>query len=176
MPAKRLTMRTIREILRLRYEVKLSYRGIQQALNIGYGTVVDYLQRATAAGVEWPLPDTMDEQKPRGQDQVPGPIVNQASVSPSHSVSSPVHEVIHSQEQALYSRNTGSSAQHPWVIALSKALPPSVCNPPTLKIWPPQQVSYRHQAAGVGLTMPSVELPSFCDLGSGFYSDPKLSG
>ena len=61
MPAKRLTMRTIREILRLRYEVHLSYRGIQQALNIGYGTVVDYLQRATAAGVEWPLPDTMDE-------------------------------------------------------------------------------------------------------------------
>ena len=54
-------MRTIREILRLRYEVHLSYRGIQQALNIGYGTVVDYLQRATAAGVEWPLPDTMDE-------------------------------------------------------------------------------------------------------------------
>ena len=102
MPAKRLTMRTIREILRLRYEVKLSYRGIQQALNIGYGTVVDYLQRATAAGVEWPLPDTMDEQKPRGQDQVPGPIVNQASVSPSNSVSSPVHEMIHCQGQALY--------------------------------------------------------------------------
>jgi len=41
MPAMRLSMRTNREILRLRYELGLSYRGIQQALNIGYGTVVD---------------------------------------------------------------------------------------------------------------------------------------
>jgi transposase len=54
-------MQKIKEILRLRYEVRLSYRGIHQALNIGYGTVVDYLQRAKVAGVEWPLPETMDE-------------------------------------------------------------------------------------------------------------------
>jgi hypothetical protein len=50
MPAKRLKMQKIKEILHLRYEVRLSYRGIHQALNIGYGTVVDYLQRAKVAG------------------------------------------------------------------------------------------------------------------------------
>jgi len=61
MPAKRLPMRTIREILRLRYEVGLSYRGIQQALNIGYGTIVDYLDRAQKAGVVWPIDTTIDE-------------------------------------------------------------------------------------------------------------------
>jgi len=61
MPAKRLSMRKITEILRLRYEVGLSYREIQRALNIGYGSVVEYLDRADKAGVQWPIPATMDE-------------------------------------------------------------------------------------------------------------------
>jgi DNA-directed RNA polymerase specialized sigma24 family protein len=39
-------MRKIKDILRLRHEAGLSYRGIAQSLNIGYGTVVDYLTRA----------------------------------------------------------------------------------------------------------------------------------
>ena len=54
-------MRLIKEVLRLRYEVRLSYRGIQQALNIGYGTVVDYLDRAKKAGVVWPIDTKIDE-------------------------------------------------------------------------------------------------------------------
>lgn len=41
-------MRKIKEILRLCHEAGLSYRGIALALNIGYGTVVDYLNRAAA--------------------------------------------------------------------------------------------------------------------------------
>ena len=54
-------MRKIKDILRLRHEAKLSYRGIAQALDIGYGTVVDYLKRADQAQLQWPLPDAMDE-------------------------------------------------------------------------------------------------------------------
>ena len=54
-------MRKIKDILRLRHEAKLSYRGIAQALDIGYGTVVDYLKRAEQAQVRWPLPADMDE-------------------------------------------------------------------------------------------------------------------
>lgn len=54
-------MRKIKEILRLRHEVGLSYRGIAQALNIGYGTVVDYLKRAALAGLSWPIPGELDE-------------------------------------------------------------------------------------------------------------------
>ena len=54
-------MRKIREILRLRYEAGLAYRGIANALNIGYGTVVDYLRRAERAGLSWPIPDGLVE-------------------------------------------------------------------------------------------------------------------
>jgi len=58
---KRLSMRKIKDILRLRHEAGLSYRGIAQALNIGYGTVVDYLKRADQAGLSWPIPEELLE-------------------------------------------------------------------------------------------------------------------
>ena len=54
-------MRKIKEILRLRYDAGLSYRGVAQSLNVGYGTVVDYLQRAERASVGWPLPADLAE-------------------------------------------------------------------------------------------------------------------
>ena len=54
-------MRKIRDILRLRHEAGLAYRGIANALNIGYGTVVDYLNRAQQAGLGWPIPDDLNE-------------------------------------------------------------------------------------------------------------------
>ena len=41
-------MRKIKDILRLRHEAGLSYRGISEALNIGYGTVVEYLNLNSA--------------------------------------------------------------------------------------------------------------------------------
>lgn len=59
----RLTMRKIKDILRLRHEVKLSYRDIAKALNIGYGTVVDYLKRAAVAGLGWPIPEELGERE-----------------------------------------------------------------------------------------------------------------
>lgn len=54
-------MRQIKEILRLKYVVGLSHRGIAQALNIGYGTVSNYLARAEQAQLGWPIPEDMDE-------------------------------------------------------------------------------------------------------------------
>jgi transposase len=54
-------MRKIRDILRLRHEVGLSFRDIAQALKIGYGTVVDYLKRADLAGLGWPIPEELTE-------------------------------------------------------------------------------------------------------------------
>jgi transposase len=54
-------MRKIKDILRLRHEAGLAYRGIANALNIGYGTVVDYLNRAEHAGLGWPIPETLHE-------------------------------------------------------------------------------------------------------------------
>jgi len=54
-------MRKIKDILRYRFETGLSLRGIAFALNIGYGTVADYLKRAEAAGLGWPLPPDLQE-------------------------------------------------------------------------------------------------------------------
>lgn len=56
-------MRKIKDILRLRRDSGLSYRSISQALNIGYGTVVDYLERAEKANLGWPLPDALSERE-----------------------------------------------------------------------------------------------------------------
>jgi transposase len=54
-------MRKIREILRLRYEAGLSNRQIARSCSVGRATVADYLRRAAAAGLSWPLPERMDE-------------------------------------------------------------------------------------------------------------------
>ena len=54
-------MRKIKDILRLHHEVGLSNRAIARSINVGYGTVADYLKRAQQTGVTWPLPEGMQE-------------------------------------------------------------------------------------------------------------------
>jgi len=54
-------MRKLRDVLRLKYDAGLPQRAIAQACGIGLGTVTAYLQRATAAGFTWPLPDDLDD-------------------------------------------------------------------------------------------------------------------
>src|SRR5712691_3856577 len=61
MAATRLLMRRLRELLRLKSEAGLSHRAIAQACAVGLGTVTAYLQRATAAGLSWPLPEDLDD-------------------------------------------------------------------------------------------------------------------
>ena len=56
-------MRKIKDILRLRQDAGLSYRSISQALDIGYGTVVEYLERAEKAELGWPLPAELSERE-----------------------------------------------------------------------------------------------------------------
>ncbi len=55
-------MRKISEVLRLRFELKRTYRDIASSLNIGISTVHDYLAKAKMAGIGWPLPADMDEE------------------------------------------------------------------------------------------------------------------
>lgn len=57
MPAKRTSMRIIRDILRLTFEAKLSQRQVARSLNIGLGTVSQHLKRAHAAALSWPIPE-----------------------------------------------------------------------------------------------------------------------
>lgn len=54
-------MRKISEMLRQRHELKRSYRDISKSLNISVGTISDYLSRAKAAGLSWPLPPLSEE-------------------------------------------------------------------------------------------------------------------
>lgn len=59
MPKERLSMRKIKEVLRLRFEQQLTHRVIASSCGIGVTTVREYLIRAKAAGVSWPLPEDM---------------------------------------------------------------------------------------------------------------------
>jgi transposase len=61
MAMKRLSMRQIRQVLRLRHEHGLSTRAIARACSVGLGTVTEYLTRARRAGLSWPLPEGLDD-------------------------------------------------------------------------------------------------------------------
>jgi transposase len=63
MPRERLSMRKIKEVLRLRWEARLSHREIGLSCRLGRSTVQDYLLRAKAAGLSWPLPGGLDEEE-----------------------------------------------------------------------------------------------------------------
>lgn len=61
MAQERLSLRKIREILRLKEETGLSNRAIARACKISNSTVGEYLRRAQAAHLHWPLPEEMSE-------------------------------------------------------------------------------------------------------------------
>ena len=60
MANRRLSMRKTREILRLKYELKLSNRKIARSCSISPETVGKVLRRAEKAGITWPLPEKAD--------------------------------------------------------------------------------------------------------------------
>jgi transposase len=62
MARTRLSMRKIREVLRLKAS-GLSYRAIARACLIGKETVREYLGRAAEAGLTWPLPEGLSEEE-----------------------------------------------------------------------------------------------------------------
>lgn len=61
MPTERLSMRRIRDLLRLKLSQGLSDRAIAAVLSISKGSVGAYLSRARAAGLSWPLPSELDD-------------------------------------------------------------------------------------------------------------------
>ena len=56
-------MRKIREILRLRHERGLTHRTIGEAVRVGAATVSEYLAKAKAKGLGWPLPEELSDAK-----------------------------------------------------------------------------------------------------------------
>jgi len=61
MPEEGLSMRKIREVMRLRYDLGLLQHEIARSCSISQPTVNRYLQRASAAGLSWPLPEDCDD-------------------------------------------------------------------------------------------------------------------
>ena len=61
MPTERLSMRQIREVLRLHYSVGMSQRTVACSLGLAQGTVSKYVNRTRRAGLTWPLPTELDD-------------------------------------------------------------------------------------------------------------------
>jgi transposase len=61
MPAKRLPMRKIREVLRLSWGLGLTSRQVAASLGLARSTVAEYVRRAEEAGLSWPLPPDCDD-------------------------------------------------------------------------------------------------------------------
>ena len=61
MPTKRKAMRQIKEVLRLKFDAKLSHERIAAATGLSKGAVTSYLKRAVEAGIGWPLVPLLDD-------------------------------------------------------------------------------------------------------------------
>jgi transposase len=63
MPQKRVPMRKVRDILRLSWALNQSRRDIAHSFAVGKSTVNDIINRASAAGLSWPLPADLDDEQ-----------------------------------------------------------------------------------------------------------------
>lgn len=81
MPRRKLPTAQITEVLRLK-AAGMNSRDIATSIGAGKTTVYEYLARAEAAGLAWPLPDGMDEEAidaklfppPTGELAAPRPV------------------------------------------------------------------------------------------------------
>ncbi len=62
MPTERLSMRRIRQVLQLHFGARASARVIAGEVGVGRSTVQDYLARAAATGIGWPLPPELTDE------------------------------------------------------------------------------------------------------------------
>lgn len=63
MPQEKVSMRKVKEVLRLRFGLGLQQNQIARSCCIGQATVHRYLEKAAAAGLSWPLPDDLDDRR-----------------------------------------------------------------------------------------------------------------
>jgi transposase len=61
MPAERLSMRKVREVLRLKYACGASERVIARSVGIGRTAIGEYVRRAAVIGITWPVPEELDD-------------------------------------------------------------------------------------------------------------------
>src|SRR5215470_6748917 len=63
MAKPRLSMRKIKEVLRLSYQLGLSDRQVAQSANVSRSTVKEYRVRAERAGMTWPVAENLTEEQ-----------------------------------------------------------------------------------------------------------------
>jgi transposase len=61
MAKTKVSMRKLKEVLRLTYQQGLTRRQVASSCGLGVGTINDYLKAFTAAGLSWPLPENMSD-------------------------------------------------------------------------------------------------------------------
>ena len=61
MTAERVPMRKLREVIRLKFEMKLTGRAIAKVCRLSPATVSGYLGRIAVAKLSWPLPPELDD-------------------------------------------------------------------------------------------------------------------
>ena len=63
MPQKAVSMRQSKEVLRWRYDLGVLQSQIARSCSISQSSVNRYLERASAAGLRWPLPEDCDDRQ-----------------------------------------------------------------------------------------------------------------
>ena len=71
MSAKRITMRKIRDVLRLRFAAGLSIRQIKASTKVSVGAIQKLLAKAEEEGLSWPLPPELDDESRPGLPVLP---------------------------------------------------------------------------------------------------------
>jgi len=71
MAGKRVSMRKIREVLRLTHELGLSVRQVREATGVGKTAVSEYVARAKVIGITWPIPAELSDGELEGRLFVP---------------------------------------------------------------------------------------------------------
>jgi hypothetical protein len=61
MAGMRMSMRKIREVLRLTHELGLSVRQVPEATGVGKTAVSEYVSRARVVGITWPVPPEISD-------------------------------------------------------------------------------------------------------------------
>lgn len=85
MPRERTTMRKIREILRLKWQLGRSHREVASSCGIGYGTVVELLRRAERAGLSWATAEAQGDEELERLLYPPAPPLGEERVVPDWS-------------------------------------------------------------------------------------------
>ena len=58
---ERLSMRKIREVLRLKFDCGLTDRQISKSVKVTRSTIAEYLRRFAESGIAWPLPGDLTD-------------------------------------------------------------------------------------------------------------------